>query len=325
MGKLTTPNRKAGRMIAKNLIVLFTVLVAAFSGMWAWFSNKTEIKTSGLLVKCEAPDGVEIAVVEHNAPPPEPSEYKTSIILDESGFLAKLILTEVTSDGITFFRPTLTQQNGIASPTPEDEWTQAAFGQSYLCFDLYMRSKTRKNIYFEKTCSVDPISKVLTWQSGDGSGYNPSTYGDFSKDAIVGATRVSVLSGDGNNTRNLLWIPRPDVLLNQNGSEYSVSTGLSKEQSPKSYVHNYWNESKTPATIKDVVTSVIENGKTTLGKRVKIADFTTSDTKLTEGYYYTHIVFNAWVEGEDDEARLALSGGQFAVNLNLATDYTNTK
>ena len=319
MEKVTMPNRKAGRMIAKNLIVLLTVALAGFTGMWAWFADKVDVKTSGLSVKCEAPEGLEIAVVEHNADAPAPSEDATSVVLDESGFFAKLMLTEVTSDGINFFRPTLTQQNGIASPSPNGEWSEAAYGQSYICFDLYMRSRSKKNIYLDKDTTVNPIANELTWQSGDGSGNNPSTYGNFSKDAIVGSARVSVLSGDGKNTRNLLWIPRPDIWLNQNGNEYSVITGLTQNESPKSYIHNYWNEDKELSKVDEVVTSTTENKKTSLGQNIKIADFTTTDTQLSDGYYYTHIVFNAWIEGEDDEARLALSGGQFAINLILNT------
>ena len=40
MKNSTAPNRKTGRMIAKNLIVLFTVALAAFYGIQAWFTDK---------------------------------------------------------------------------------------------------------------------------------------------------------------------------------------------------------------------------------------------------------------------------------------------
>lgn len=52
MKNSTAPNRKTGRMIAKNLIVLFTVALAGFCGIQAWFTDKQSAEANGIEVEC---------------------------------------------------------------------------------------------------------------------------------------------------------------------------------------------------------------------------------------------------------------------------------
>ena len=63
MKNSTAPNRKTGRMIAKNLIVLFTVALAGFCGIQAWFTDKQSSDADGISIECQAPDGIVISVV----------------------------------------------------------------------------------------------------------------------------------------------------------------------------------------------------------------------------------------------------------------------
>ena len=48
MKNSTAPNRKTGRMIAKNLIVLFAVALAGFCGIQAWFTDKSSADADGI-------------------------------------------------------------------------------------------------------------------------------------------------------------------------------------------------------------------------------------------------------------------------------------
>ena len=50
MKNSTAPNRKTGRMIAKNLIVLFAVALAGFCGIQAWFTDKRSAEANGIEV-----------------------------------------------------------------------------------------------------------------------------------------------------------------------------------------------------------------------------------------------------------------------------------
>ncbi len=316
MNKSAQPNRRTGRMIMKNLIVLSALAVVCFVGIYSWFKDNTKAEATGVSVSCQAPDGVEIAAVEHGKVPLS-SEYKTKLVLDETGFLAKLEMRELTSDGVTFYSPKLTQISGVAQPDKDVDWSQATPGVDYLCFDLYMRMQNPRKIYITETSALTPLDSVLTWDNETNKSSNPSTYGNFSKDCMIGATRFSVNSADGTENK-LKWIPRPDIFLQQDDTNYTVLTGLQKGNSYGTYTHKYWKVTDTNKTqTKELTTDsdFIANG-TTLGKKAEIANLANAE-KSDDGYYYTHVVVNLWVEGEDAEARLALSGGQFKLNFNL--------
>lgn len=316
MNKSAQPNRRTGRMIMKNLIVLSALAIVCFVGIYSWFKDNTKAEATGVSVSCQAPDGVEIAAVEHGKVPLS-SEYKTKFVLDETGFLAKLEMRELTSDGVTFYSPKLTQTSGVAQPDEDVDWSQAAPGVDYLCFDLYMRMQNPRKIYITETSALTPIDSVLTWDNETNKSSNPSTYGNFSKDCMIGATRFSVNSADGTENK-LKWIPRPDIFLQQDDTNYTVLTGLQKGNPYGTYTHKYWKVTDTSKTqTKELTTDsdFIANG-TTLGKKAEIANLANAE-KSDDGYYYTHVVVNLWVEGEDAEARLALSGGQFKLNFNL--------
>lgn len=317
MDKSAQPNRKTGRMVTKNLIVLFTLAVVCFVGIYSWFTSNSKATASGIGVKCEAPDGVEIAAVEHGQKPID-SDFKTTFELDESGFLAKLNLKEITSDGVSFYSPKLTQTNGKAEPDTSQDWNVSEAGIDYLCFDLYMRTKNPRTIYLSGTSNVETVDKELTWTGASSSSENQSTYGNFSRDCMVGATRFSINSSE--NVSKLKWITRPDIYLQQTDSVYSVLTGLTTNEYG-TFTHNYWSvASNNNIQTKQLLTAndFVANGKT-LGDRKEIAvasDFGVEET-LDKDYKYAYVVVNLWVEGEDAEARLALSGGKFKLNLFL--------
>lgn len=326
MNKSAQPNRKTGRMITKNLIVLLTLAVVCFVGIYSWFTNNTKAEAEGINVSCQAPDGVEIAAVEHGKVPIA-SDYKTQLVLDETGFLAKLDMRELTSDGVTFYTPKLKQVNGVAKPDDEDSesWSEANPGVDYLCFDLYMRMQNPRKIYITGASNLTPIDSVLTWEGETSASSNPSTYGNFSKDCMIGASRFSVYDENGaEKTSKLKWITRPDLYLLQDGTEYSVLTGLKYDNQYDTYSHNYWKvtdengvQKKTLTTDEKFIASTTNaQGEVQLGKNVEIANLQ-DVAKSEDGYYYTHVVVNLWVEGEDAEARLALSGGKFKLNLML--------
>ena len=153
MKNSTAPNRKTGRMIAKNLIVLFTVALAGFCGIQAWFTDKRSAEANGIAVECQAPDGIEIAVVGHGAPAPANDKYTVgNITLNKTNckFLEKLQLTEITGDGTYFRKPALIQSDGQAHVNPNADWSEPTANEHYLSFDLYIRSKSQYNISIGK-------------------------------------------------------------------------------------------------------------------------------------------------------------------------------
>lgn len=331
MKNSTAPNRKTGRMIAKNLIVLFTVALAGFCGIQAWFTDKRSAEANGIAVECQAPDGIEIAVVGHGAPAPANDKYTVGNITlskDNYPFLKELQLTEITGDGISFSKPALIQSDGKANVNPDGEWSEPKVNLHYLSFDLYIRSKSQYNIAIGKNSTIKPVAPQLTTQDGTGI-QNESKYGKFSRDSVVGAVRFSVVDYDSQSTpsKKLLWLPAPNILLKQDGDKYTLSDN---EKNGVSYSHVYYDTEK----LKHEVSSTTDDdafvvnrdgfdvgGKFTyeLGEDQPIARLEKpSGTGQENNQFYSAMVTcNMWIEGEDEEARLALINGKFKVNLVL--------
>lgn len=330
MKNSTAPNRKTGRMIAKNLIVLFTVALAGFCGIQAWFTDKSSAEADGINVECQAPDGIEIAVVKHNDPAPKDTEYTVgNIKLDKTNypFLENLQLTEITGDGTYFKKPALFQTGGKAEVDKNPEWSDAAPNLHYLSFDLYIRSKSQYNISIGQKSTIKPVAPQL--KTSDGTGIiNKSKYGNFSRDSVVGAVRFSVVDyKPATPLKKLLWLPAPNILLEQNGDNYTLSDNV---ESGVSYSHVYYDtkkEKQTVSSITDDKAFVVNHkgfadGKFTyeLGENKSIAELEKSSDTVTDPYYGDYgavVTCNMWIEGEDAEARLALVNGKFKVNLVL--------
>lgn len=325
MKNSTAPNRKTGRMIAKNLIVLFTVALAGFCGIQAWFTDKSSADANGINVECQAPDGIEIAVVGHGDKAPVDSEYKVGkITLNKANckFLEKLQLTEITGDGIDFKKPALIQTSVKAQVNQGAEWSDPTANLHYLSFDLYIRAKSQYNISIGKESTIKPVAPQLTSQDGTGI-TNKSKYGNFSRDAVVGAVRFSVVDYTDPPSKKLLWLPAPNIFLDQNDDGYTLSDN--KEEGV-SYSHVYYDTNKKKQTVSNaeqdaafvVNNSGFDGGKFTykLGKNKSIAELTKSKDS-TDPYYSAMVTCNMWIEGEDEEARLALVNGEFKVNLVL--------
>lgn len=331
MKNSTAPNRKTGRMIAKNLIVLFTVALAGFCGIQAWFTDNRSAEANGIEVECQAPDGIEIAVVGHDAP--APTEYTTgNITLNKTNckFLEKLQLTEITGDGTYFSKPALIQSGGQALVDPDAEWSDPTANEHYLSFDLYIRSKSQYNISIGKKSTIKPDAPQLTSQDGTGI-KNKSKYGNFSRDSVVGAVRFSVVDyKSAPPSKKLLWLPAPNILLEQTTDEYTLSDDM---PSGESYSHVYYDTNRVQHTVSstDVDKAFVVNndgfdgGKFTyeLGQNQNIAQLKKSSDTDTDPYYGDYgamVTCNMWIEGEDAEARLALVNGKFKVNLVLTKE-----
>lgn len=337
MKNSTAPNRKTGRMIAKNLIVLFTVALAGFCGIQAWFTDKSSAEADGINVECQAPDGIEIAVVKHEDPAPkDDAAYKNTIELNSKNysFIDDIKMTEVSSDGYTFYKPPLKQENGVASPILDvADWELADSSVHFLSFDLYVRSKSKFDIYLDSKSKISPNAKNLTGENAD----NKSDFGEsgeskgISRDCVTGAVRFSVANYKTYETK-LLWIPAPNIFLNVNSdtTQYSVNTD---KRSGKSYSHVYYEKDGSKWVKKSVfaddgsplgqVFVANSDGFTTkgdytyeLGSKKKIMSLEKDTTQ--NGIYTGMVTCNMWVDGEDAEARLALVNGKFKANLVLS-------
>lgn len=318
--ELVKVKRDTKSLVMKNLIVMAVLIIIALTGVISWFTNKTEATADGINVKCEAPDGLEVAIVPHGSK--GELKYQTGTIdltkcESLSNLFSNLSFEELTSDGLHFYKPKLNQSGSTVTVDTTDKWSDAedyAYishndGTSipYLSLDIYMRSKNAHTIVLGSDTYIKPNSDKL---NGADSG-NKSELGDFSKDSIVGAVRMSTVVG--NKTK--LWIPAPNILYNYDKG--TVSTEI-KDKNSESFKHKYWKVTNLkPSSNEQEAEGVIVNNncdyKIGENDALNIALSQDNDDKLFKGNF----TLNIWVDGEDAEARQAMVGGKFTASIKL--------
>lgn len=321
--KLVKVKRDTKSLVMKNLIVMAVLIAIALTGVISWFTSKTEATADGINVTCEAPKGLKIAVVQHGAPAPDVnddtqwSEGEITLTKDKYPFLKEQSIIEITSDGTDFYKPKLTQENGKAKPDTSSVW-DVADKDSYLSIDVYMKTGEDHVVYLNSETEISPISTTLT---GEQSG-NKSDDGDFSKDCIVGAVRlstVSTVSTVNSTDRKIknLWIPAPQIHYDSDNKKVTLDN-----TSGDTFKHKYWKVAKN------------SDGKTGVPQGVEYKDVITNtknDFKLGKNYEFANLIakegskyatgmttVNIWVDGEDDEARFAMVGGKFKATIKLS-------
>lgn len=319
--ELVKVKRDTKSLVIKNLIVMAVLIIIALTGVISWFTNKTEATADGINVICEAPKGLKIAVVQHGEPAPDVddetkwSEGEITLTKEDYPFLKEQSIIEITSDGTDFYKPKLTQENGKAKPDTSSEW-DVADKDSYLSIDVYMKTGEDHMVYLNSGTEISPISTTLT---GEQSG-NKSDDGDFSKDCIVGAVRLSTVNSADSKLKNL-WIPAPQIHYDSDKKEVTLDN-----TSGDTFKHKYWKVTKNsdgktgkptgtaPVEYKDVITNTNNDFK--LGKNYDFAMLTKKQP--SDKYASGMTTVNIWVDGEDDEARFAMVGGKFKATIKLS-------
>lgn len=319
--ELVKVKRDTKSLVIKNLIVMAVLIIIALTGVISWFTNKTEATADGINVICEAPKGLKIAVVQHGEPAPDVndetqwSEGEITLTKEDYPFLKEQSIIEITSDGTDFYKPKLTQENGKAKPDTSSEW-DVADKDSYLSIDVYMKTGEDHMVYLNSGTEISPISTTLT---GEQSG-NKSDDGDFSRDCIVGAVRLSTVNSADSKLKNL-WIPAPQIHYDSDKKEVTLGN-----TSGDTFKHKYWKVTKNsdgktgkptgtaPVEYKDVITNTNNDFK--LGKNYDFAMLTKKQP--SDKYASGMTTVNIWVDGEDDEARFAMVGGKFKATIKLS-------
>ena len=319
--QLVKIKRDTKSLVMKNLIVMAVLIIIALTGVISWFTNKTEATADGINVTCEAPKGLKIAVVRHGESAPDVddetkwSEGEITLTKEDYPFLKEQSILEITSDGTDFYKPKLTQENGKAKPDTNSVW-DVADKDSYLSIDVYMKTGDEHMVYLNSETEISPNSTTLT---GEQSG-NKSDDGDFSKDCIVGAVRLSTVNSADSKLKNL-WIPAPQIHYDSDNKKVTLDN-----TSGDTFKHKYWKVTKnsagkigmpqgtTPVEYEGVITNTNNDFK--LGKNYNFAKLTKKQS--SDKYASGMTTVNIWVDGEDDEARFAMVGGKFKATIKLS-------
>ena len=321
--KLVKVKRDTKSLVMKNLIVMAVLIAIALTGVISWFTSKTEATADGINVKCEAPDGLEVAIVPHGST--EELKYQTGTIdltkcESLSNLFSNLSFEELTSDGLHFYKPKLNQSGSTVTVDTTDKWLDAedyayknhSDGTSipYLSLDIYMRSENAHTIVLGNDTYIKPNSDKL---NGADSG-NKSELGDFSKDCIVGAVRMStVVKNEANKNEAKLWIPAPNILYDYDKG--TVSTEI-KDKNSESFKHKCWEVTDLqPSPNEKEAEGVIVNNNCDykIGENDALNIALSKDDKLFKGKF----TLNIWIDGEDTEARQAMVGGKFTASIKL--------
>ena len=284
---------------------------------------------------------------------------------------------DITGDGVTLVRPNMEYGNWKIN-TGTDDYSIAEANTRYISFDIIVRSKNPATLslgpkaYAIGASELDSNNEPLP----DGSkltGANvarPSDYAtdanSFSRDAIVGAVRVAFIGFDDNGSitadslmqslqndklatqPSLLWVPRPDLYLNNNGhdqevsgwtldtdvadtDEFNLQSAALNDAHYTTYRHQQYNifnnNSHTVGTNNNSyvhVSSKGDDGCYRFNDSVALTNLAYSKTVHENNqdvtYYYGKIRVRIWVEGTDSESRRALSGGKFRFNFDLTTN-----
>ena len=303
-----------------KLLMLFLATLSVFVvGAWSWFNNSSNADADSIKMTLSTVESLEVSVNN--------SEFSTRIDLsDDTDIFDNLNMRDVTGFNNGFLIPKFKNDIGISDPNLSVSWDNAIPNQDYISLTLVFRTEKQSDIY------VASGTKVSTYCENQGAplngtgALNKSSFGDFSRDAIVGALRMNAF--DSNDSYKFLWIPRPDVYLETSADHqlYTLHTNLSlSEQRAKgTLIHTCYNTNINKAPLvcdenQNVITS--ESAFTASAYDDASGNSITriATTYIREGNYYVSlpVTFNIWLEGCDAEALRALSGGKYEIALNF--------
>lgn len=286
--------------------------------------------------------------------------------------------TDLTGDGVTLVRPAMNYGNWSINKASRN-YSIAEENVQYISFDLIFRTQVQNTTIrlnsdsFAKGATERYAGDYTRLQGDNIVADTKSKYGAFSTDAIVGAVRVAFLeyvdhgeSGttlveakqtEYESTPLLIWIPRPDLYLNNNptgsnlrekqvdgwgldtnvasNATYNLVSDAQNNASYSTYIHQYYNvfsvgQNETPDIVQynGAVASTIDpdapadTNKVTFGTQCDLIELdhindTNNDNVPDDGYYYGKVRVRIWLEGTDTESRRALAGGKFSVSFHV--------
>lgn len=361
-------------LMAKGIMVLLSLVVMAFAFTYSWFAPPSKpVDATGVAASVKASGDFEYAVGFYSNGGTA-GDYKITEFSNQSSTLNLTSLRakgaddadysnydllhdyrpiDITGDGKTLIRPAMSYGNSSINTSSLD-YSVAEPNVQYISFDLYFRSKSQGiSVKLGDGSWAKGGAEVNSGVMSGTNATNKSTYGNFSKDAIVGAVRVAFLNYDYNedldnipanleeyqvnspeylhNRAQFIWVPRTDLHLNPQPdpnadqlSGWTLTTNSTDEADKQHKFYNIFN--CQPAKSNGYVSGdalyhaeeVYDN--TVTNANLAEASQTFSDLTMKFGdYYYTKVNVRVWLEGTDAEARRATSGGQFEVNFKFTT------
>lgn len=308
------------RYLLRQLCLLFATIMLLSVAVFAWFNTSDETDVNGVNLSLGTSKNLQISLdygtTYHNGIDLLSNDTQMYIHANNK-IKDKLSMQDITSDGYTFWRPVFSQTDNNRIPDTSQQWEYAAKNIAYITQEVYFKTSFPADIYMGSGTAVVP--KEAEDKLASATATNKSDGGDFSRDCIIGALRISAYNdsskdSSSNNYEKPLFvmIPRSNLKLVQNGDTFSVIT----ENLPAdTQVHQYYPKvySQGVKTMTPLLSFPATEGSPAPGGNTKIAE-TTLDN---DGYYYGSATVNVWLEGCDAETRRVLSGGKYNIVLDF--------
>ncbi len=326
--KLVKLNNAPKKMfLLKQLTLLLATAFILIFAVFAWFTSGDDktAEASGIQVTMKGNNSLLISLNGG-------SDFRSGIDLmaeDDQQYISPeniikdlLYMRDITSDGLTFYRPVFKDNNSSTNRVPDTSQSWDFAGDtSYISEHIVFRTSEPSNIYLSEGTtfftSAEKEDLLLSNDEPVGIG-NLSDFGNFSNDCIVGALRLSAVNSE--NELVYVYIPRKDIemtktITDDGVTSYNVKTG-SENVTSNTSVHTYYKSVSTTTApyftlteSSDVVPDLATNTR-------PIATTTLQEN----GYYEAAASVNIWLEGCDPETTRALSKGQYSISL----DFTAT-
>ncbi len=362
-------------LIIRGIMLLLALIIMVFVGTLSWFTaSDRPVDATGLSITASKPSEFEIALgfIDPDSKRYIMTDYMTTgdnqlSLLKLKGsdgatynLLKEFVPVDLTGNGALLIRPTMTNKNS-AIDINSNTYSPTIPNKEYISFDLYFRSQEQCGAYLDSASVAKGLYEdtngnfVVTEAQTELN--RKSNKGDFSRDAMVGAVRVAFVGFESfsqeyvettNSEPNLLWLPRPDLRLDDTTSTYTlhervtaddaistyttnyiINTGSTQQEYSvdyNTYKHTYYdfdqrtNSNHGFVTLENTLTSPNGGPSSFICNLDNPVEFYDTDSANAEpvNYYCGKVRVNVWVEGCDSEARRALTGGMFTLQFDLS-------
>ena len=282
------------KAVLPALVALVCSVVALTSVSYAWFTTGTKAKVEGMSMEVTTADGLQISATGAEG------TYKSNLTLNHEMKKVAPCSTNgtVTDDGALSFYKLVIDENGDKTDTAVA--SNAAQGSTnpnyYITFDIYVKVAAGKSIQLTKDSTVE--CEGYDTELATRVAFVNLGYADTAAKAMAGTLTKS----------NAVSIWEPNSTDRSQGYKNQYGTSNTGKLS-------YWgvagannDEKKTP-----IISSSAED-------YVDTFDFSNekeAETLFALGTGYNVIRVYIWLEGQDVDCVNEISGGTFAVKLDL--------
>lgn len=289
--------------ILKGGFELLLVIVSVGVVSFAWFTDTKNNNTDNLTIKTKASRLLYISLDDGVT-------WSTELSLNLGDNFK--FNNEVTGNGVNFYKAATKSDNGFPIT-----FKQAIAGTDYLEFDLLFKANAKMGVFLDSDSYLIPNSGTDKDNLIGEYALKKSSYGEFSRDLIAGALRVSFTENDiidgeyfSHDKSSLVWAPNKNYELIYNKGIYSFDINSKNNQDYRYIDPSNGFEYKYVDNLKDNLNTDYVNDNANGDPMITLID-----PEVNEGI--KSVTVRIWVEGNDRETHDALTGGSFKLNINF--------